>query len=84
LQKYLFPNRALSFYFREVVFSDCIHQAGEDVVAPLALLLGDADVGIDECRASGFEFNRRRRSQRKVCDVADIDPKIALRALLKK
>jgi hypothetical protein len=44
LQEHFIPDRALSFHFREVVLGDCIDQAGKNVLAPLALLLRDADV----------------------------------------
>ena len=59
LQENLFPYRALAFHFREIVLGNRVYEAGENVVAPQALLLRDADIRIDECRASRLEFHRR-------------------------
>ena len=76
LQEYLLADRALPFDFREVVFGDCVYQPRKNVVVPLALLLGDANVGIDERRASRLEFHRRRSSQCDVGDLRHTDPEI--------
>jgi hypothetical protein len=78
LQKHLLPDRALSFDFRKVVLGDGINQAGENVVASLALLLGNADVGIDERRTGCLEFHRSGCTQCDLCDIRDIDPQVAL------
>ena len=84
LQKNLFADRALAFDFREIIRSDGIDQSGDDVLARVTLLLGDANVGVDEGRAGRFELHRRRRGQREVGDVGHLDAEIALGALFEK
>ena len=67
MQQHLFADWAQPFDFGEVVVGDGINQPGKNIVALPALLLGDANAGVDERRAGGFEFDRRGRGYRDIC-----------------
>ncbi len=60
LQEHLFAHGTRALDLGEIVCSNGVDQAGHNVFTRLALLEGDADVGIDERRAGRLELHRRR------------------------
>ena len=72
LQENFLARRRVALDSVEVIGGDGVDEAGDDVLARLPLLQGDADVGVDEGGAGRLELDRRRRPQRDVGDLRDV------------
>ena len=68
----------------EIIVGDGVNQAGDDVLARLAFLQGDADIGVDECRAGRLELHGGGSGEREIGDLRNIHAEIAVGAFFEK
>ena len=84
LQEHFLAHDPRPLDLGEIVRGDRIDQPGDDVLARLALLECDADVGIDERRAGRLELHRGRCGERGPGDLRHRDAEVPLGALFQE
>ena len=84
LQEDFLSHVARSLDAIQIISGNGIDETGDDVVAGMALLLGETNVGIDEGRAGRLEMHRGGGGQRQVGDVRDADAEVAMGALFQE
>jgi len=84
LQKNFLADIAGSLDAVEIIAGDGVNQSGDDVLARVAFLQGDPDIGVDERRAGRLELHGRGSGQCEVGNFSNVHAEIAVRAFFEK